>query len=124
MKTEKAKLVLGALLLLLALTPPSLSGAAGFGDLDETTARRKVEAWIKERLPLPQTYRSLDWSRLVRHQTGEVYHYSIRHRYRFRHPTGGVYVLDRIFMFDYAGEIQGSEEIIPGREPETSRYRP
>ena len=114
--------VLTILALVMALASPS--AAAGFKPLNELAARRKVEAWIKERLPLPQTYRGLDWSRLVLHKTGEVYHYSIRHRYRFRHPTGGVYILDRVFMFNYAGQIEGNEEIIPGREPEASRYRP
>ena len=112
------------LLLILALVLAALPPAWGFKRLDEATARRKVEAWIKERLPLPRSYRPLDWSRLVVHKTGEVYHYSIRHRYRFRHPTGGVYILDRVFMFNYAGQIEGNEEIIPGREPEASRYRP
>ncbi len=115
---------LGSILVVMALLWASLALAAGFRPLNQSTARRKVETWIKERLPLPQTYRGLGWSRLVVHKTGEVYRYSIRHRYRFRHPTGGVYVLDRIFMFNYAGEIEGSEEVIPGREPEASRYRP
>ena len=123
----KTRATTGCLCLLLGLAlclGVTAAGARGFKRLDEATARRKVETWIKERLPLPQSYRSLGWSRLVEHKTGEVYHYSIRHRYRFRHPTGGVYVLDRVFMFNYAGDIEGNEEIIPGREPEASRYRP
>ena len=107
---------------LLALSP--LPGLCRPPIPNDKAVKRAVEAWIKARLPRPESYRSVAWSRVVPLNSEWSYKYAIRHRYRYRHPLDGYYVIDCIFMFDYNYNIEGVESLQINREPAPSRQRP
>lgn len=66
---------------------------------------RQVERYLKNNLKDPDSYQSIEWSKVVKQSDGS---FMVRHKYRAKNSFGGYVVEEKIFTLDSSGNVTGS----------------
>ena len=70
---------------------------------------RQVERWLKAHLKDPDSYQSIEWSRVVA-RPGTPCPYTVRHKYRAKNSFGGYVIENKLFCLDSAGNVVASTD--------------
>lgn len=66
---------------------------------------RQVELYLKANLKDPDSYQSIEWSRVVKTDKGGFF---VRHKYRAKNSFGGFVIEEKIFTMDAQGNVTGT----------------